>query len=224
VLDAGEWPAEGEATGRAAVVRLSPVRSRLAWAMAIYFGTQSLQAYVAFGWFGKFFRDAGLSGATAGLVVAFLSALSIPTSMLVPRLAARMGSQRPLVVGLGACYLVGYLGMLAAPLGGAWVWAFFIGVGASAFPLALTMIGLYTRTPEATAAMSSFSQGVGYLVAGVGPLLVGVLHGATGGWAWPFALMFLALAVQVASGWYVAGLGAHQRESAATAPGAACTT
>jgi MFS transporter, CP family, cyanate transporter len=185
-------------------------RRPLAWAMALYFGAQSLQAYVAFGWFAQYFREAGLSQERAGYLIAFLSALSIPISMVVPSLAARMRSQRPIVLVLWCCYLVGYLGLLSAPVAGAWAWAFLIGAGSGAFPLALTMIGLRAHTPEQTGALSAFAQGVGYLLAGSGPLLVGALHAATGGWTWPFAIVFAALAVQLVSGWYVGG--AHAGE------------
>jgi CP family cyanate transporter-like MFS transporter len=179
------------------------VRSPLAWALAVYFGSQSLQAYVAFGWYAQLYRDAGLSAQRAGLLVAFIAALSIPTSMVMPAWAARMRSQRPLILLLVAMYAVSYAGLLAAPRSAPWLWAALSGLGAAAFPLALTLIGMRTRTPATTAALSAFAQSIGYLLAGTGPLLVGVLYGATGGWGWPFALMWVALAAMLVSGWVV---------------------
>lgn len=180
-----------------------PARTRTGWALALFFGTQALAAYVAMGWFAQFYRDAGVPAQTAGYLVAFLSALSIPMSMVVPALAARSRSQRPLVVVLGACYVGGYSGMLLAPTAGAWVWAFLVGVGMGCFPLALTLIGLRSSTPREAASLSAFTQSTGYVVAAAGPLLVGWLHG-TGGWAGSFAVLFIALAIQLWSGW-VAG-------------------
>jgi len=179
------------------------VRSPLAWALAVFFGCQSIQAYVAFGWFAQLYRDAGLSAQQAGLLVAFLAALSIPVSMGMPALAARMDNQRPLIVVLVALYVVSYVGLLTAPRSVPWLWAALAGLGAAAFPLALTLIGLRTRTPATTAALSAFAQSIGYLIAGTGPLLVGVLRGATGGWGWPFALLFVVLAAMLGSGWVV---------------------
>src|ERR687890_735680 len=184
---------------RATALRRSP----LAWALAVYFGSQSLQAYVAFGWYAQLYRDAGLSAQRAGLLVAFIAALSIPTSMVMPAWAARMRSQRPLIFLLVAMYAVSYAGLLAAPRSAPWLWAALTGLGAAAFPLSLTMIGMRTRTPATTAALSAFAQSIGYLLAGTGPLLVGVLYGATGGWGWPFALMWVALAAMLVSGWVV---------------------
>ena len=187
-------------------VRLSTVaRSRTAWALAIYFGTQSLQAYVSFGWFATLWQDTGMNAQQAGWTLALLSAISIPTSLVVPRLAFRLRNQRPYVVALVAIYAVGYTGLLVAPGGAAaWVWAVLIGLGASSFPLALTMIGLRTRTASTTAALSAFVQSFGYLLAGTGPFLFGVLHSATGGWTVPIGGLFVILAIQLVAGWRAA--------------------
>jgi MFS transporter, CP family, cyanate transporter len=185
--------------------RLPVRRSRTAWALAIFFGTQSLQAYVAFGWFALFFQErAGVSATEAGLLVGLLAGLAIPISMVVPSMAARWPSQRPVVMALVALYVLAYAGMLVAPRTGSWLWAALVGVASGAFPLALTMIGLRSRTVAGTTSLSAFAQSIGYVLAGTGPLLVGVLHGATGGWTWPFVLLFVDLGVMAASGWCIA--------------------
>jgi CP family cyanate transporter-like MFS transporter len=106
------------------------------------------------------------------------------------------------VIGvLGASYLVAYLGLAVAPVGGAWVWMVFTGIGSGMFPLALTLIGLRARSAETTAALAAFVQTIGYVVAGTGPLLFGVLYGLTNSWALPLGLLFVALALAVGSGW-----------------------
>lgn len=182
--------------------------SRTAWALALLFGAQSMQAYVSFGWFALFFREqAGVSATRAGLLVAVYAALSIPVSLVIPTLAARMRSQRPILAALVACYGVAYAGMLAAPLAGAWVWVVLAGIGSGAFPLVLTLIGLRSRTPEVTTALSAFTQSVGYVLAGGGPVLVGVMHGSGLGWGPPFVLLFGALTVMAAAGWRAAAPG-----------------
>jgi CP family cyanate transporter-like MFS transporter len=189
------------APGTGMAVRTHPGRTRLGWALALFFGGQALQAYVAMGWFAQFFRDAGAPATQAGYLLAFLSGLTVPISLAVPAVAARMRSQRPLVVALVLCSLAGDAGMLAAPLAGAWVWALLVGVGSGAFPLALTLIGLRATTARETASLSAFTQSAGYVLAAAGPLLVGWLHDASG-WTGPFVVLFAALALQLGAGLY----------------------
>jgi len=175
-------------------------RTRLGWAMAVLFGLQSLQAYSIFGWLPQVYRDAGFSPGTAGLLLGVVTGMSIPLSFLLPSWAARMHHQGALLTGLTACYPVGYVGLVLAPVAGAWLWAVLLGVGASVFPVVLTLIGLRARTPGGTAALSGFTQSVGYLIAALGPFGVGVLYDVTGSWTPPL-LVLSALAVpQIALG------------------------
>jgi CP family cyanate transporter-like MFS transporter len=182
------------------------LRSKLAWALTLLFAAQSFQAYIAFGWFADFFRDHQVDATRAGLLLAFYAALTIPVSMVVPALAEH--GQRRIVAILAALSLVSYVGMLAAPVGGAWLWMLLGGVGSGMFPLSLTMIGLRSRELATTAALSAFVQGIGYLLAGTGPLLVGVLLGLSDSWTWPLVLLILAALGSAATGWY-AGRGEY---------------
>ena len=85
-----------------------------------------------------------------------------------------MEHQTWLIVGLVACYPIGYVGLIVAPVAGAWLWAVLVGVAASVFPVVLTLIGLRARTSEGTAALSGFTQSVGYLIAAIGPFGMGL--------------------------------------------------
>ncbi len=172
-------------------------RTRLGWGMALFFGLQSLQAYAVFGWFAQVYRDAGFSPGTAGLLLGVVTAMSIPLSFWLPAWAARMGHQTWLITVLVACYPIGYVGLMVAPVAGAWLWAVLVGVAASVFPVVLTLIGLRARTSEGTAALSGFTQSVGYLVAAIGPFGMGFLYDLTDGWRVPL----IALSVLVLPQW-----------------------
>ena len=169
-------------------------RTRLGIQMALFFGLQSLQAYAIFGWFAAIFRDAGYSASTAGALLGVITGVTIPLSFVIPALAARRADQRPIVWTVMLCYPVGYVGMIVAPYGGAWVWAVLIGIGTTTFPLILTQIGLRARTSAGVAALSGFTQSVGYLLAAIGPFGMGLLHDLTGGWTVPL-LALIALCV-----------------------------
>ncbi len=185
------------------VVRFVEVaRTRLGWAMAGLFGLQSLQAYAVFGWFATLWRDAGYSAAQAGALVGLVAASSVPLSAVVPRLVARPGNQGRVLVVVMLLYPVAYAGLAVAPYSLAVLWAVVLGAATTTFPMVLTLIGLRAATPEGTAALSSFTQATGYLLAAVGPFGVGVLHEASGGWTVPL----VALAVLVVP---MLGLGLH---------------
>ncbi len=178
----------------------SLVRSRTAWALTAFFAAQSTTAYMAFGWMARFMHAHGVAQSTAGWMVALMSALGIPVSMVIPNVPAR--HHRALIMSLGGCFALAYVGLGVAPVGGAWVWMVLYGIGNGMFPLALTMIGLRSRTPETTAALSAFVQAIGYIVAGTGPLLFGVLYGATGSWTLPLMLLWISLGLSLVTGWW----------------------
>ncbi|WP_313479991.1 MFS transporter [Microbacterium sp.] len=186
-------------------ISLSDVaRTPLGWAMAVFFGLQALQAFTVFGWFAQVYRDAGFSATTAGLLLGVTTAISIPLSFVVPSVAARLRNQSWLISAFVGCYAVGFVGLTVAPVDGAWLWATAAGLGASVFPLALTLIGLRARTEEGTAALSGFTQSVGYLLAAGGPLGVGVLYDMVGDWSVPLTVLSVLFIPLLVAGLIVA--------------------
>ncbi|GEB60925.1 CynX/NimT family MFS transporter [Streptomyces gardneri] len=185
--------ATNKATASAAPLDTTPAprvtRSRTAWALGCFFGLQATGAYITMGWMPQIFRDAGVPASTAGVLLAVTMVMGVPLAFVIPRLATRMKTQGPIVVALGLCGLGGYTGLFFAPASGAWVWAVLLGVSNCAFPLALTMIGMRSRTGAGVVRLSAFAQSVGYLISIPGPLLVGVLYQHSGGWGLPIALM-----------------------------------
>ena len=190
--------------GPAHTIRFADVaRTRLGLAMALFFGLQSLQAYAVFGWFAQLWRDHGYSAGQAGLLVGLVAAVSIPLSLWIPAAAARREDQRGLLLAVMGCYPVGYVGLMIAPHDLAVLWALLVGIGAVTFPIVLTLIGLRSRTPAGTAALSGLTQSLGYLIAVVGPFAVGAIYDASGGWTWPLALLTALTLPQIAVGMYV---------------------
>ncbi|MEU1370841.1 MFS transporter [Streptomyces sp. NPDC005803] len=186
--------------GQADAPDLRITRSRTAWALACFFGLQATAAYITMGWMPQIFRDAGVSAGTAGVLLALTMAMGVPLAFVIPRVAARMKHQGAIVVCLGACGLIGYAGLYLAPSGGAWAWATLLGISNCAFPLALTMIGMRSRSGAGVVRLSAFAQSTGYLISIPGPLLVGVLYQHSGGWGLPIALMAALMVPQVVAG------------------------
>lgn len=179
-----------------------------AWALAVYFGIQALEAYVAMGWLPSILRDAGVPAGQAGTLLGVTMLVGGPVALLVPRLAGRSEDQRVYVLGLAALSLVGYLGLLLAPATLPLLWAVLLGLGLGAFPLALLLLGVRAATPEGTAALSSLAQGVGYLIAATGPVTIGLLRDASGGWTLPLLVLLGLLVPKVLAG-LIAGAPGH---------------
>ncbi len=176
------------------------VRQPVTWALAIFFGTQAVLAYVQMGWLPSIYTDAGFDAGTAGALLSVAIVVGVPVSFVVPTLASRSNGQRTWAVGLTLVAAAALVGLLLAPGEGAWAWAVLLGIGSGTFPLVLTMFSLRTGTPDHTAAMSAFAQGVGYLLAALGPVTLGAVHEATGEWHLPILVILGVMALQAAAG------------------------
>jgi MFS transporter, CP family, cyanate transporter len=91
--------------------------------------------------------------------------------------------------------------VLLAPTAAPYLWAVLIGIGqGAAFALALHLFVLRTRQVHETARLSAMAQTVGYVISAFGPLLVGLVHDATGSWTAPLLLLLALLVPQLAFG------------------------
>ncbi|MFJ4904361.1 CynX/NimT family MFS transporter [Streptomyces sp. NPDC093249] len=188
------------ATG-AAARPVSVWRSALAWQVTLFMGLQSLWSYVLIAWMPTIFTDHGMSRSTAGVVFAFNNLIQVAGAFVVPLLAGRMRSQRPLVALVTTLVAAGYAGLLVAPLEGAWLWSAVLGVGqGGAVGLALTLIVLRSGDAATAARLSGMAQTVGYLLAAAGPLAAGVLHQATGSWTLPICVVLVVCAAALGVG------------------------
>lgn len=178
-------------------------RSKKACALALFFGLQSLHAFVQMGWLAQIFRDYGVSQNYAGMLAGLMQLLSIPGAMLAPALLGKVKNPRLLVAGTAAIAAPAYLGMLLAPASVPWLWVILFALANTTFPMALTLIGWSGRSGDTTALLSSFVQSFGFLIASLGPLLVGILLQATTGWTVPL-IFCLVLVIPFAIAGYIA--------------------
>jgi len=178
----------------------SLLRNSLAWTITLFFGLQAFIAFVVMGWLPQVLIDAGVSRVDSGLLLGLLSSMSVPISLVLPALAARQDSQTGWILGLGGCTMAGLLGLLFVPSVVPLLWTVLLGIGMSVFSVALTTIALRARSGADTAKLSGMAQGLGYLVASVGPFLFGLLNDLTGGWTVPFVMLVSVLVVQMVFG------------------------
>ncbi|MGB3481506.1 MAG: MFS transporter [Mycobacterium sp.] len=192
----GAWVKSAVRTG----ARRSLLRNRLAWTITLFFGCQAFMAYIVMGWLPEVFITHGVPKAQAGMLVGLTALIGVPIALVVSPLAARRGSQSGWIVGLGVFGVAGIVGVMLAPAAQPVLWSVLIGVGQSVFALALAVIALRARTGDETAQLSGMVQGFGYLIAGAGPFLFGLLHDVTGGWTVSWTMFLVVYAVQLVTG------------------------
>jgi CP family cyanate transporter-like MFS transporter len=174
-------------------------RNPIAWQVTLFMGFQSLLYYAPLSWLPAIDRDRGIDPATAGLLLSVLNLISIPTTFIAPLIAHRMRDQRLAVAGSTSLTALGLLGILLAPASTALVWVLILGVGqGGTLSLALLMIVMRAGDDETAARLSTMVQGIGYLMAAAGPLVMGLLHSATGGWSIPLIWLIV---MSVLMGW-----------------------
>jgi MFS transporter, CP family, cyanate transporter len=190
-----------EPAGRAAAGHRSLLRVPLAWQVTLYMGLQSVNFFATLSWLPSLYRDRGLDAADGGFLVGLMSLVGTVPALVVPMLASRTPSQRRWVVLGVALTVTGMLGILLAPVGTMAVWASALGLGQGTnIGLALLLIVLRAADGPTSARLSSMAQTVGYTTASLGPLLIGLVHAATGGWGVPFAILVAAALAQLTAG------------------------
>jgi CP family cyanate transporter-like MFS transporter len=152
-------------------------RNRLAWAVSAYMGLQSALFYALALWLGALINARGVSlgqvalDLTAFYFTQFLAALGAP--LLLTR------APRQDIV---AAVLVAFVGVLSVavlygPTSATFAFCGLLGFALGAvFAVALTFQVIRARSAENAARLSSMAQCVGYLVASLGPLVLGLVN------------------------------------------------
>ncbi|QUL53789.1 MFS transporter [Paenibacillus tritici] len=165
-------------------------RSPLAWQVTLFMGIQSAIFYVLVAWLPEILKDQGISSSQSGWFLSVLIMASLPFAFIVPVMAGRMSSQRLLVVITTILLLTGTLGLLYSSIQLLLFWVIILGIGAGfAFGLSMMFFGLRTQNAHQAAELSGMAQSIGYLLAAVGPALIGYLHDASHSWSVPLLIL-----------------------------------
>jgi MFS transporter, CP family, cyanate transporter len=190
------------------------MRDRVAWHVTLFMGVQSLMFYSLLSWLPSILQDNGMSKGTSGAYLSVFTLLGIPVCFAVPVIAARMRDQRPLVTASVLFLAGGVAGLIASPGSAAIVWAVLAGVSqAATLALAFLFFVLRSRDQAQAAEVSSMAQSFGYGLAALGPVIMGALHEASGGWTVPLWFLLVLLVPEL-----VFGLGAGRDRQVARNP------
>ncbi|WP_339317265.1 MFS transporter [Paenibacillus sp. FSL R10-2734] len=195
-------PAKGNAVKSVSISAKQIWRSPLAWKIALFMGFQSSLFYITMSWLPEILYNYGISRGTAGWLLSFTQIVGVPASFLVPILAGRLRSQVWIAFALGMCSIVGY--------GGLWMGSSYptmilsiilIGIALGGnFPLALSYIGIRARNGNQAAELSGMAQSTGYMLAAIGPILIGYLYDMTQVWTIPLITLIVISGVVMTFG------------------------
>lgn len=180
-------------------------RDRLAWAVTLFMGLQSLCYYAMLSWLPTILESHGMSGGKAGWMLSYMTIPGMAASLVTPAVQRRL-PRTELEVGLAAVLLaIGYVGLIAFGASAPYVWVTSLGLGGGLLiALALGYIVARAHDDHHVAHLSTMAQGVGYLIASSGPFIVGALHGITSSWTVPL-LVLLGVLVPMTLAGFVAG-------------------
>ena len=171
------------------------------WSLAAYFGLQAMAFYCGLTWLPTILQHEGYSEAAAGSLLALVSAVQLAPAMLVPVVASRLRDQRPTLLVVVAIAAAGFLGLLLAP-GAAAVWMVIIGLGqGGSLGLGLILPVLRGAGAAAVAALTALTLSAGYLLASVGPTLLGLARDVSGGWTVPLIALIAITLAELVPGW-----------------------
>ena len=109
---------------------------------------------------------------------------------------------RSLVVGLFTAFGFFMLTVQRGPI--LFLWLAISNVGMSiSFPVALMLAGTKSATPEATRNLSTMMQSIGYLIAAIGPTLVGGIHDLSHSWDTAIRAVVVICILQLITGWFI---------------------
>ncbi len=161
--------------------------NRRAWLLAIFFGLGTASYTCVLAWLAPYYVEQGWSEQNAGLLLGFLTAMEVVSGLITPAIANRRQDKRGVVSVLLVLIIAGFCGLILSPQHLTLLWPCLLGLGIGGlFPMSLILSLDHLDNPRRAGGLTAFVQGIGYLIAGVSPLIAGVIRDQLGSfeWAW----------------------------------------
>jgi CP family cyanate transporter-like MFS transporter len=158
-----------------------------AWLLAIFFGLGTASYTCVLAWLAPYYVEQGWSEQHAGLLLGFLTAMEVISGLVTPAIANRRQDKRAVVAVLLVLIILGFCGLILAPQYLSLLWPCLLGLGIGGlFPMSLILSLDHLDHPRRAGGLTAFVQGIGYLIAGLSPLIAGMIRDQLGSfeWAW----------------------------------------
>jgi MFS transporter, CP family, cyanate transporter len=170
-------------------------KSKLGWQVSVFMGIQSFIFFSLITWLPDILILRGFTPADAGWIIMGIQIFGLGGSFAAPLVAVKFKNQIGLGMALGIAYLIGFSTFFTHSPAALYIGLSIIGIClGSSISLAYTLIGLRTEKESTTSSLSGMAQSIGYFLAAVGPILVGVLFDLFGNWDVFIYLMLIASA------------------------------
>ena len=161
--------------------------NRRAWLLAIFFGLGTASYTCVLAWLAPYYVEQGWSEQSAGLLLGFLTAMEVVSGLVTPAIANRRQDKRGVVAVLLVLIILGFCGLILSPQHWSLLWPCLLGLGIGGlFPMSLILSLDHLENPRRAGGLTAFVQGIGYLIAGLSPLIAGMIRDQLGSfeWAW----------------------------------------
>jgi CP family cyanate transporter-like MFS transporter len=157
-----------------------PIRNGKAWLVALFFACDNFLFYALLSWTAPMYQEHGFPTTKAG----FLLASYTLAFMCACPVFGSLSKSHDRRMWLAACALLtgaGLIGLAFAPVLAPFLWVPLAAIGlGGGFTLGMTLPLDNTHTADETNTWNAFTMTVGYLIAALGPFLVGALRDVTG--------------------------------------------
>ena len=178
----------------------SPWRSALGWQVTLFMAIQSTVFFILVAWLPSIEGAHGVTATQAGWHLFVFQIFAIVGNIATAALIHRFTNQQAIAAAATIAMAIGVLGTILAQ-GWILLWVCLAGFGVGAsIVLALSLFGLRTDHHGQAAALSGMAQGVGYLLAALGPIVIGWLHDSTSSWTPSLVALLALLGVQLGAG------------------------
>ncbi|MDM1398401.1 CynX/NimT family MFS transporter [Myroides odoratimimus] len=181
---------EGSNKGFTEEKKVNMYSSKLAWAVTVFMGVQSLLFYCLAAWLPKVAITWGIPKEDAGWLLSYMQFAQLPMTFIGAIIASKLSNQKLLAIGTGVLFAIGIAGLLIFKVNMIALWCVLIGTASGlAFSLSMLFFVLRTSSTTQAAELSGMAQSIGYLIAACGPPVFGALFDVTQSWS--MSLMFL---------------------------------
>ncbi|WKV97597.1 cyanate transporter [Pseudomonas sp. H22_DOA] len=173
-----------------------------AWLLAIFFGLGTASYTCVLAWLAPYYVEKGWSEQNAGLLLGFLTAMEVISGLVVPAIAHRSRDRRVVLMALLGLIIGGFCGLILSPQFLSLLWPCLLGLGIGGlFPMSLIVSLDHLDNPQRAGGLTAFVQGIGYLIAGLSPLMAGMIRDQLGSFEWAWWSLTAVMMIMIVMVW-----------------------